>query len=330
MSRIAFVTGGTGLVGNNVIRELISQRFHVRALVRQSSHPRPLTDLDVDFVEGDVRDPVAVQRGCHGANVVIHAAAKVQIGWSQSEEMQAINVTGAAHVARAARESGARLVHISTVNVLAVLDRHEIADENTPWNGREILCPYVTTKRAADQVVLAEQQQGLDAVCLYPGLMFGPWDWKPSSGQMLKAVARQFTPVAPSGGISVGDVRDVASAIVAAGQQARPGSRFILAGRNITYFDLWCRMAQSTGSRPPLGTFGWPLRRTLGTMGDAWARVSGREGHINSAALEMSAQYHYYSSEHARAELGYHVRELDVTLADAWKWLVDHEDPQSP
>lgn len=197
MSEIAFVTGGTGLVGNNVIRELISQRFRVRALIRTTSDQRPLAGLDVEIVEGDVREPAAVRRGCQGADVVIHAAAMVHIGWSRPTKMQAVNVTGTANVARATREAGARLVHISTVNSLAVVDRHEIADEDTAWTGREILSQYVATKRGADQVVRAEQAQGLNAVCLYPGLMFGPWDWKPSSGQMLRAVARQFTPMCP-------------------------------------------------------------------------------------------------------------------------------------
>ena len=159
---------------------------------------------------------------------------------------------------------------------------------------------------------------------IHPGFMLGPWDWKPSSGRMLLAVAQQFTPLAPTGGGSACDVRDVAAAVIAALTQAPRGRHYILAGHNIPYFDLWKQMAQVSGGKPPIMRAG-PLMRIIGgQFGDLRTRLSGREGDVNTAGVSMSSQWHYYSSQRAEQELGYRVRPLEETLREAWEWLREH------
>src|SRR6185295_15702603 len=118
------------------------------------------------------------------------------LGWSQGELHQQINVEGTRNVAAAARAAGAKLVHVSTVNALALGRRQSPAAEDTALPGI-VECPYVLTKRASEEVVLEEVGRGLSATIVHPGLIFGPWDWKPSSGKMFLAVAR-YTPFAPT------------------------------------------------------------------------------------------------------------------------------------
>ncbi|HEX5445618.1 MAG TPA: NAD-dependent epimerase/dehydratase family protein, partial [Pirellulales bacterium] len=96
---ITLVTGATGLVGNNVVRMLLARGEAVRVLGRENCDPRPLAGLEVEIVRGDVRDASAVHRACRGAGRVIHAAARVQIGWSGLGLQRAINVEGTRHVA---------------------------------------------------------------------------------------------------------------------------------------------------------------------------------------------------------------------------------------
>jgi dihydroflavonol-4-reductase len=159
----------------------------------------------------------------------------------------------------------------------------------------------------------------LDACIVHPGLMFGPWDWRPSSGRMLIEVVQRFTPVAPAGGISVCDVRDVAQGIVAAFAQAPPGRAFVLAGHNLTYLDLWRRFADIAGGRRPLCRSGPLMRIVAGRFGDSWGRLSGREPDVNSAAIKLSDQFHYFSSARAQRELGYQIRPLEDSIRDAWR-----------
>ena len=316
------VTGGTGLVGNNVIRQLLDAGHAVRALVRHQSPTQPLEGLAVETAVGDLSDLDSLTRAMAGVDCVIHSAGMVKIGWSMDNGMVEANVHGTRHVAEAALRAGARMVHVSSVDSLAVpRDPQGIVDEDTPLGGNEVASNYVLTKRDSDRMVDQAIQQGLDAVRVHPGFMLGPWDWKPSSGRMLMAVATQFTPLAPAGGGSVCDVRDVARAIVRLATGGCQHRSYILAGHNMTYFDLWTLMARVTGSRPPLAKMGPLICHSVGWVGDVWARISGTEGDINSATLAMSRQFHYYDSRRAEQELGYTIRDTETSIADAWQWL---------
>ncbi len=317
------VTGATGFLGNHLARLLVDRGERVRVLVRPGSDPRPLAGLDVEVVEGDLCHDELVIRACTGASGVIHAAAMVRIGWTCLEAMREVNVAGTRLVAQAARRTGARLIHVSSVDALGLGSLGSPADEATPRGGKTP-CPYVITKIEAESVVGEEIDRGLDAVVVNPGFLLGPCDWKPSSGRMLVEVGRTGPLLAPAGGCSVADVRDVSAAILAALDRAAGGERFILAGENMTYLELWRLFAKIAGRRGPVGKLGPFLRWALGRGGDLLGRLKGEEPVVNSAALAMSSLGHYYSSAKARSELEYRNRSVEETVVDAWQWFSDH------
>lgn len=314
------VTGATGLVGNNVARLLVERGQPVRVLVRASSDPRPLAGLDVEVFYGDVRDEAAVRRACAGVQQIVHAAAYVHIGWSALEQQREINVVGTRLMAEAALGAGSRLVHVSSVDALGVGSPELAADEETPRGGKT-RCSYVITKSEAEDALRLVIDRGLDAPIVNPGFMIGPWDWKPSSGRMLLAVGKRFAALAPTGGCSICDVRDVAGGILAALERGKSGRNYILAGFNLTYLDIWRLFARIGGSRPPLGRLGPAMRFLAGQTGDLFGRLRGREPEVNSAAIAMSSLFNYYSSGRAQAELGYQNRPLEETVKDAWEWF---------
>jgi dihydroflavonol-4-reductase len=317
------VTGATGLVGNNVIRLLCQQRSEVRVLVRDSSNLHCLEDLDVEIVHGDVTDEQSVNAAVRGVQAVVHAAGCILLGWKNVELHDRVNRLGAQHIARAARQANARLVHVSSINALGVGQRERPGSED--WvAGPNIPCPYVQSKQAGEQAVQKEIESGLDAVIVYPGFMLGPWDWKPSSGKMLVEVARKLTPFAPVGGFSVGDVRDVAQAIVTILQSVPASRHYVLAGHNMTYFEAWKRFAQVSGGHGPICRGGPLMRVAAGFFGDLWGNVTGHEPDVNSAAVQLSNRFHYFSSARAERELNYQIRDVDETIRDAWQWLTDH------
>ncbi len=317
------VTGATGLVGNNVVRLLLERGERVRVLTRGSSDPRPLADLPVESVLGDVRDAASIQRALDGVERVIHAAAYVHIGWTGKELAQAVNVGGTAAIAAAARIAGIRLVHVSSVDALGLPADGSPADEETPIAGG-VPCPYVLTKRAAEAAVLAEVAAGLDATIVNPAYMLGPWDWKPSSGRMLLAVARNRALFAPLGTNNFCDVRDVAAGVLTAADRGATGRRDILAGERFSYFQAWRVFAKVTGALPPLLPAGPLMRMSAGALGDLWTRLAGREGDVNSAATTSSAQKRNFQSTRAERELGYRSRPLAESAADAWQWFRQH------
>ena len=134
-------------------------------------------------------------------------------------------------------------------------------------------------------------------------------------------IAKQFIYFAPAGGFSVVDVRDVAEGVVSAIKHGRTGQRYILAGENMTYFDLWVLMAKVMERRPPKKKLPDWLAATAGRAGDLVARFSRTEPLINSAATQMGQMFHWYSSEKAIRELGYQIGSVEDGLRDAWDWF---------
>ncbi len=325
MERV-LVTGVTGLLGNNVVRQLLAAGRSVRVLARSGSDPRPLEGLSVEHATGDVCNPLDVASACDGVTGIVHAAGHVTIGWSNLETARRTNTEGSRNLAIAAREAGIKLVHVSTVDTLGLGTPERPSNEESPFTQESTPCTYVVTKREAERAVLDEVQQGLQAVIVHPGFMLGPWDWKPSSGRMLLEVARRFTPISPRGGCSTCDVRDVAVGVISALDRGKSGEHYILAGHNVRYHDLWNLFAKTTGGKPPWFRAPGPVFPLIaGAFGDLCGKLTGREPDVNSAATQMAGQYHYYTSEKAIHELGYQMRPLQESIDDAWAWFREYD-----
>ncbi len=316
------VTGATGLVGNNVVRQLLSRGWSVRVLARDGADPRPLAGLDVEIFRGDIRRPETLSSACSGVGAVIHAAGYVHLGRTGLDLQRAINVEGTRNVARTARQAGANGSHLLVRRGGNRAGRSARPMKTRPADPRG--CTYAISKREAEQAVHDEIGRGLDAVIVNPGFMLGPWDWKPSSGRMLLEVARGRGLLAPRGSFSVCDVRDVASGIISAAERGARGRRYLMAGENTTYLAAWRLFARLTGGRRPWMTAGPAMLFLAGRGGDLAARLSGRESDINSAAIAYARLPKNYTSRRAREELGYASRPLEETVRDAWTWFQDN------
>ena len=323
-----FVTGGTGLLGNTILRQLSAEGESLLSLVRGEPDSRVFAGIETDFVHGDLADVDAIEKAVQWADAVIHSAGLIHLGWRRREESYRVNRDGTATIVDACLKYQRKLVHVGAVNCLAVGSVDQIADEATPLDhaGGQVPCSYVDSKRAGLAEVRRGVGEGLDAIMVHPGFMLGPWDWKPSSGRMMVEVARSWKPLAPSGGCSLCDSRDVAAAsIQSLRANLKSGREYILAGHNLMYLDLWQRMAEHMQARKPIMRAG-PLQLMLASgAGDLWSglasRFGGQESDINSAAVRMSRQIHWYDSSRAQAELGYQFRDADSTLSDAAAWL---------
>jgi dihydroflavonol-4-reductase len=316
----ALVTGATGLIGNNLVRLLCARGDTVRVLVREGSDPRPLAELAVERAHGDVRDPAAVARAVAGVDVVFHAAARVGIGTRALADFRAVNVGGAAAVARAARAAGTRMVHVSSVDALGFGTRDRPADENAPPDPA-IAVPYVISKREAEAAVAAEVGRGLDAVIVSPVFVLGPWDWKPSSGRLLIEIARGAGRFAPPGGNDFAHAEDVARGVLAAAERGRRGERYILGGEALGYRDAFTLFAGITGGPPPIATAPAFAVRAVGRAGSVVGRLLGREPALNAASAALGCLPHHFDDAKARRELGYRSRSAREAATAAWTWL---------
>ena len=321
-----FVTGGTGLLGNTVLRQL-GRTHETLALVRSDPDERVFQGIDTEFVRGDLNSEDVIDEAVSRSDAVINAAGLIHLGWKKMEQSMRVNRDGTRIVAEACLKHRKRLVHVGTVNVMAIGSRKSPSNEETELdaNGGQVPCTYVLSKRAGCDEVRRLSQQGLSAVLVHPGFMMGPWDWKPSSGRMLLEVAGFWKMMSPWGGNSLCDSRDVANATIAALEKGGDDARdFILAGANWRYKKLWGELAKRVGKLGPIAPAGPLVRWAAGAIGDLKAKVTGNETDLNSASVQMSNRFNFYDSSRAKCELDYENRPSEDTLDEACGWIIDH------
>ncbi|HZH78175.1 MAG TPA: NAD-dependent epimerase/dehydratase family protein [Archangium sp.] len=224
------LTGATGLVGANLAHLLCEQGERPRLLVRERSDRRGLRGLSYDEVLGDVLDADSLRGAMKGVDRVYHVAGIVRFDPFTREDVSRLNTQGTRNVLDAARAAGARrVVVVSSVAAVGHGTLAEPATEESTYNyaGDN---PYHESKREAERLALEDSGLGLEVLAGNPSFVLGPYDVKPSTGELLLHVARGVVLAYPSGGINVVNAQDVARGLRLIMEKGRPRERYILGG----------------------------------------------------------------------------------------------------
>jgi dihydroflavonol-4-reductase len=321
------VTGGTGFLGVNLVRLLVSRGQRVRLLVRQNPNRLGLESERIEFARGDVTDRDSVLEAMRGCDDVYHLAAWVQISSWGMADARRTNVEGTSNICSAALSLGVRrLVHTSSIATIATGTLGHPADETTPCNLPSLRIPYYITKQESEKVVLDYVRRGLDAVIVNPGYLVGPWDVKLGAGRMLIHLAMGRVPVFPAaGGINFVDVRRAAAGHVQAMERGRTGERYFLGGENLTFRSFCRRAAAIAGVDAPRLALpyaaAFPFALAGSVLGRLWPR---RFRDLNLSILRSAFLEHYATSRKACAELGFEEVPIDRAIKDALEWFSRH------
>lgn len=325
MSRVA-VSGASGLLGGNLAAELVAAGHQVVAIRRAGTRTSHLDDLPIEWCEAELASVDAMARAFRGADCVFHCAAQVTVKRAVTAEMTAANVTGTANVVEAVIAAGVpRMVHTSSVVAVGLSTDGRPCDETARWNfdTEGLVDAYAITKHQAEEVVHAARER-VDAVIVNPTYMFGPRDARPSSGRLIVDVVRRRVPGWTPGYNNFVDVRDVARGMIAAWHRGRRGERYILAGHDMTYGDVFRAIAEVAGTAPPGLRVPRPVAWLVGKWGDLVERT-GREPVVNSTQIRYAYTDRFrFKSDKAARELGYRVSPLEPAIRDAIAWFRAH------
>jgi dihydroflavonol-4-reductase len=322
----ALVTGGTGFVGANVVRELLAQRRAVRVLARPGSDRRALAGLDVEICEGDLLDPASLRRAVKGVALVFHVAADYRLWARDPEELHRVNVGGTRAVLEAASEAGvSRVVYTSTVGALGLPADGTPGTEETPVSLRDMVGPYKASKFLAEQVALGFADRGLPVVIVNPSAPVGPWDVKPTpTGQMVVDFLLGRMVATLDTGLNLVHVRDVARGHLLAAERGKIGEKYILGSRNLSLAEIGALLAAITGIRPPRARIPYWVAWCAALSMEAVARVTGRPPRVPLTAVRMAKKRMYFSPAKAVRELGLPQTDIRVALRDAAEWFRAH------
>ncbi len=323
------VTGGTGFVGSALLPLLVRAGHRVHVFVRASSDRTHLAALPLRWHVGELGDAEAVRAALEAAGAggarrpwVVHGAATISYRRADHERMRRVNVEGTRAVVDACRRADVgRLCLVSSVVAVGTApDARTAVDETHAFDGARLRCAYVTTKREAEELVLAAADE-LDVVAVAPGAIFGPAPEPSNTTRFLARVARSRLPLpAPPGSLSVVGVEDVAEGVRLALERGARGRRYLLTESNWTHGELLQLALQTLGRPGRRPRVLRPLWRALVAVAAVVDRLTPLDL-VTPESLRLLGEHFRFDSTRARVELGWRPRPFPQVLARTVAWM---------
>ncbi len=325
----AFVTGGSGFIGQHVLHNLVARGYEVHALARSERSAAMVRGLGATPVPGDITDTASMRQGMAGSDVVFHLAAWYQIGSPDWMEAEAINVGGTRRVLRLAQElTIPKIVYVSTVTVFGDT-KGELVDE-TYFKGGPFLTEYDRTKWLAHyKVAVPMIEEGAPIIIVMPGFVYGPGDTG-FAGQMMRMFYRGIPALpGPETTLTYTYVEDAAEGIVLAAEKGRVGESYILAGPAIPLGEMVDFWAHLLGRRAPSVRIPGSALRPLAPIVGAASSVAPVPPSFSEESTRVLGATYMARSDKARAELGWKTRPLQTGMLETFKWIEATELPAS-
>ncbi|OGQ49860.1 MAG: hypothetical protein A3I09_02815 [Deltaproteobacteria bacterium RIFCSPLOWO2_02_FULL_47_10] len=327
------VTGATGFIGSRLLARLAVECDQLRILRRKKSLLEPIKNIKFEDFVGDITNSDDVMRSVEGCDYVFNMAASVSY-WDKIRRHQYdINVNGTKYIVEACfKHKVKRLIHTSSIVAIGVPAPGEFADESTEYNLAPLDISYCDTKHLAEVEVQKGVAQGLDAVIVNPGAVFGPGDVRRFKGHLYGSTVwtRHFY---VGGGIATVDVDDVIEGHVRAWKKGRNGERYILANENLTFeeiLDVITSVMDKKGDRhlfkrclspfkiPDLLVFAFAHLATL------FSKFTNTKPIATIPMAKFTCVNLFFSNEKARKELGMQFKPFRESIERAMEWFEQH------
>ena len=320
----AFVTGGTGFVGANLVRLLLKEGYQVRALVRRDSRLDNLQGLEVELAQGDLTDPSLASQ-IKGCKVLFHVAAHYSLWQTDRDRLYQVNVLGTRNVLAAARQAGIeRTVYTSSVAAIGIGAHNQPVNETHQSPVEALVGHYKKSKYWAEQEAVKACQAGQDIVIVNPSTPIGAWDIKPTpTGEdLILRMLRQTMPAYVKTGLNFIHVEDVAQGHLLALQKGKTGDRYILGHQNLTLKQLLDQISQITGLPAPTRSIPTWIPLSVAWVDERILAPLGKTPTIPIDGVRMSQHPMYYDAAKAVRELGLPQTPIHTALKDAVDWFI--------
>ncbi len=321
MTKKAFVTGGTGFIGANLVRLLVEEGYQVKALVRPDSRLDNLHNINVELVKSDLNDP-NLSRLMTGCDVLFHVAAHYSLWQADKDLLYCHNVLGTRHILAAARQAKIdRTVYTSSVAAIGVKEG-SIADETYQSPVDKLIGDYKKSKYWAEQEAIKAAKANQDIVIVNPSSPIGPLDIKPTpTGDIILRFLKKQMPFYLDTGLNFIDVRDVARGHLLALEKGKTGERYILGNQNLTLKEILDKLAKITGIPAPKNTVPPWLPLSVAWIDEKVLAPLGKTPSVPLDGVRMSTQKMYYDPSKAVKELGLPQTPIETALKDAVDWF---------
>ncbi|TCD12782.1 SDR family NAD(P)-dependent oxidoreductase [Pedobacter frigidisoli] len=246
------VTGGTGFLGSELIKQLTDKGLSVRALRREQSKIPALIENNnlINWFEADINDPSTLEDAFDGITKVYHCAAFVSLNSKHKKQLFHVNINGTSNLVNLCLENNCRLLHVSSVAALGLAKVGNKITEKNFWEYDSKAHAYGLSKYEGEMEVWRGITEGMDAVIVNPSVIIGKNAGFEGSGAIFKLIKDGF-PFYTDGASGFVDVEDVAKAMTLLMDAEVSGERYIISSDDYHYKDLFSEIANGFQVKAP-------------------------------------------------------------------------------
>lgn len=320
MPNRAFVTGGTGVVGSDLVGRLTDEGWGVSALVRSDAGAEAMAASGVKPVRGDVTSPEGLVDGMWGSDVVFHLAGVNKGCPRDPAQMDRVNIEGTVNVVAAAAEAGVGTV-VHTSSVSAIGEGEGIVGTEHTRHGGEYVSAYARSKHLAEEAAFATAaERNVALVSVNPSSVQGPGRSTGSAELLLRALSsprpRLFDTT-----FSIIDIADCSRGHILAATKGRSGERYILSGHTVSVGELIGIVTESTGRQINPRWVSEGVVRTIGGPAARLARLFGQGDRLCPDLIRTLLHGHRYDNTKSREHLGLEYTPLADTITRTIAWF---------
>ena len=315
---LALITGSSGHVGSNLIRELTKQNYKIRCIDFDGDH-RAYEGFDVEIIKGDITERDSLVPIFKDVEIVFHTAALINLDRRYRDQIRLVNVSGTENVCQASLNAGVKkLIHFSSVDAFYRFPIEEPLLEDRKLIDDPNAVPYDLSKADGQKIVIDYCKQGLDASIIHPTSIVGPNDFKPGLPmQEMVNLANGKRKVLPNWGYNFVDVRDLCTTAISAVSKGKTGQNYIVGGEYHMYSYIAELMEEQLGRTVLLGTIpnfvsylGLPYEYVKSLITKKPRVLTVDTLHTGKTGNKV------VPSTLARSELGHNPRPLEETIHD--------------
>ena len=248
-SKKILVTGAAGLLGGEVVSQLLEQGYNVTALIHLT--PLNISHPNLIIRQCNILDTCCLEEIMSGISDVYHCAAGISFESKDKSRLFKINVEGTDNIVNACLDANIRkLVHVSSVSALGRIRNDGEVNEQMNWSEETGNSAYGKSKYLGELEVWRGRGEGLDAVIVNPSIILGGNNWDNGSSAIFKSIYNEIKWYT-EGTSGFVDVRDVAKAMIRLMNSNITGERFIISGENLSYKEVFYLIAKYFGKNPP-------------------------------------------------------------------------------
>lgn len=322
MDKTTLVTGGTGLIGYNIISSLLKRDRKVKALVRSIEKGKKLLPENVELVQGDIADIATIAEAMKGCDVVYHAAGFPEQWMKDVSVFEKVNIEGTQNMIDVALSLKIKkFIYTSTIDVFKGV-KGELFDE-TIIDQQPKGTAYERSKQKAFQLVLEAQKKGLPAINIHPSGLYGPGPTdSPGINNFILDLKNGKVPMLLPGGLPLVFSEDVGEGHVLAEEKGTIGDSFILSEDfyELPFLAQEILNALQLTKAPPR-VMPLPLVNLVSRIGEWYAGISGKPPLIPKGQLHFLLWRAIPDSSKAQKKLDWKPTQLSLGLGKTINFL---------